>query len=148
MFGWFKKKSKKKGKVGPEEILDKEIEGLVAASIKYVVGVDGTVYVQYFWDSDAKDDANEDFSNLFSQINSGELFESTIGFIEETLRGNGEEDEFARFFSNVLQNQQAKVEPILDAIKTDLLGGINKSDDEVVVKPTDVGQMPFKGNQT
>tara|TARA_R110002110_G_scaffold201091_1_gene411956 strand:+ start:3451 stop:3897 length:447 start_codon:yes stop_codon:yes gene_type:complete len=148
MFGWFKKKSEKKGKVGPEEILDGEIEGLVSASIKYVVGVDGTVYVQFFWDSDSKDDANEDFANLFSQVNSGDLFESTIGFIEETLRDNGQEDEFALFFSKVLQNQQAKVEPILNAIKTDLLAGIDKSDDEVVVKPTDVGQMPFKGNQT
>ena len=28
------------------------------------------------------------------EINSGDLLESTVGFIEETLRGEGQEDEF------------------------------------------------------
>jgi len=143
MFGWFKKKDKKTNRIGPEEILDEELEGLVTASLKYVVGIDGIVYVQFFWDSDTRDDANETFADLFSKINNGDLFESTIGFIESSLREEGQEDEFARFFSKVLENQREKIEPLLDSL------GINeKSDDEVVVKPTDVAHTTFRGNQT
>ena len=141
MFGWFKKK--KESRFGPEQISDEDIEGLVAASIKYVVGIDGTVYVQFFWDSDTRDDASEAFSTLFSQINSGDLLESTIGFIEETLRDEGQEDEFARFFTSFLENQQARIAPLLSSLGMD-----QNSEDQVVVKPTDIVQGGFRGDQT
>jgi len=144
MFNWFKRKTKKSNtRIGPEKTSEEDLKGLVIASIKYVVGIDGTIYVEFFWDSENQEDANENFSSLFCQINSGDLLESTVGFIEETLRGEGQEDEFARFFSNVLDEQKARIEPLLSSIG---MGG--KSDDEVVVKPTDVAQSMFKGNET
>tara|TARA_R110002020_G_scaffold298736_4_gene514580 strand:+ start:3084 stop:3521 length:438 start_codon:yes stop_codon:yes gene_type:complete len=144
MFGWLRKKKKTKdNKVGPEQVSDENLEGLIVASMRYVLGVDGTIYLEFLWDSDVKEDANEAFSVLFSQINSGDLFEQSMGFIEETLESTGEEDEFARFYQNVLLNQHAKIQPILDSLA---MG--QQSDDEVVVKPTDIAYKTFKGNQT
>ena len=142
MFGWFKKK-KKNEKTGPEQISDKDLEGLIVASMRYVLGIDGTIYLEFFWDNDLREDANEAFSILFSQINSGDLFEQSMGFIAESLEEEGQEDQFARFYQNVLLNQQAKIQPILDSLEMN-----QKSDDEVVVKPTDITQSTFRGNQT
>ena len=53
MFNWIRKKPKKddepkKVRFGPEEIADEDLEGLRVASLKYVVGIDGQVYIEFF----------------------------------------------------------------------------------------------------
>lgn len=142
MFKWFKKKDKQK-KIGPEQILNSELDGLVVASMQYVVGIDGTIYLQFSWDDDVNDNANEAFSALFSQINSGDLLEQSMIFIEETLREQGQEKEFRTFYDNVLENQRVRIQPILDSLEMEQM-----TSDEVVVKPTDIIQGGFRGDQT
>ena len=82
MLNWFKKKPKKEKTSRIEE----ELKGKAVASMRYVVDKEGTVYLDFFWDGDTFDDANESFSILFSQINSGDLLEDSVKFIGETQR--------------------------------------------------------------
>ena len=135
MLNWFKKKPKKEKTSRIEE----ELKGKAVASMRYVVDKEGTVYLDFFWDGDTFDDANESFSILFSQINSGDLLEDSVKFIGETLKENDNEEEFTKFFTNLMEIQQAKIIETLGTIA-------EKSEEEVVVKPTDIGIMSNKGH--
>ena len=137
MLNWFKKKPKKEKTSRIEEGL----KGKAVASMRYVVDKEGTVYLDFFWDGDTFDDANESFSILFSQINSGDLLEDSVKFIGETLKENDNEEEFTKFFTNLMEIQQAKIIETLGTIA-------EKSEEEVVVKPTDIASHVFKGIQT
>ena len=142
MFKWLKKKDKQK-KADPKEILGSDLEDLIIASMHYVVGIDGIVYLEFSWNDDVDIDANEAFATLFSQINSGDLLEQSMAFIEETLKDQGQEKEFLTFYNNVLENQRARIQPILDSLEMH-----QTTSDEVVVKPTDIIQGGFRGDQT
>ena len=137
MLNWFKKKPKKEKTSRIEE----ELKGKAVASMRYVVDKEGTVYLDFFWDGDTFDDANESFSILFSQINAGDLLEDSVKFIGETLKENDNEEEFTKFFTNLMEIQQAKIIETLGTIA-------EKSEEEVVVKPTDIASHVFKGIQT
>ena len=137
MLNWFKKKPKKEKTSRIEE----ELKGKAVASMRYVVDKEGTVYLDFFWDGDTFDDANESFSILFSQINSGDLLEDSVKFIGETLKENDNEEEFTKFFTNLMEIQQAKIIETLGTIA-------EKSEEEVLVKPTDIASHVFKGIQT
>ena len=137
MLKWFKKKPKKEKTSKIEE----ELKGKAVVSMRYVVDQEGTVYLDFFWDNDAFDDANESFSILFSQINSGDLLEDSVKFIGETLTEDGNEEEFTKFFSNLMEIQQAKIIETLSTV-------VEKTEEEVVVKPTDLATHVFRGNQT
>ena len=137
MLNWFKKKPKKEKTSRIEE----ELKGKAVASMRYVVDKEGTVYLDFFWDGDTFDDANESFSILFSQINSGDLLEDSVKFIGETLKENDNEEEFTKFFTNLMEIQQAKIIETLGTIA-------EKSEEEVVVKPTDIASHVLKGIQT
>lgn len=137
MLNWFKKKPKKEKTSRIEE----ELKGKAVASMRYVVDKEGTVYLDFFWDGDTFDDANESFSILFSQINSGDLLEDSVKFIGETLKENDNEEEFTKFFTNLMEIQQAKIIETLGTI-------VEKNEEEVVVKPTDIASHVFKGIQT
>ena len=137
MLNWFKKKPKKEKTSRIEE----ELKGKAVASMRYVVDKEGTVYLDFFWDGDTFDAANESFSILFSQINSGDLLEDSVKFIGETLKENDNEEEFTKFFTNLMEIQQAKIIETLGTIA-------EKSEEEVVVKPTDIASHVFKGIQT
>ena len=137
MLNWFKKKPKKEKTSRIEE----ELKGKAVASMRYVVDKEGTVYLDFFWDGDTFDDAYESFSILFSQINSGDLLEDSVKFIGETLKENDNEEEFTKFFTNLMEIQQAKIIETLGTIA-------EKSEEEVVVKPTDIASHVFKGIQT
>ena len=137
MLNWFKKKPKKEKTSRIEE----ELKGKAVASMRYVVDKEGTVYLDFFWDGDTFDDANESFSILFSQINSGDLLEDSVKIIGETLKENDNVEEFTKFFTNLMEIQQAKIIETLGTIA-------EKSEEEVVVKPTDIASHVFKGIQT
>ena len=137
MLNCFKKNPKKEKTSRIEE----ELKGKAVASMRYVVDKEGTVYLDFFWDGDTFDDANESFSILFSQINSGDLLEDSVKFIGETLKENDNEEEFTKFFTNLMEIQQAKIIETLGTIA-------EKSEEEVVVKPTDIASHVFKGIQT
>mgnify|MGYP003628848531 CR=1 FL=1 len=141
MLKWFKNRFKKKEK---KSSIETELKGKAVASMRYVTDIEGVVYLDFMWDRDVSSNASEAFSVLFSQINGGDLLEESIKFIGETLIEKGEEEEFTQFFSNVMEIQQAKIEPLLDTLNTNG----EKSGDEVVVKPTDIASHVFRGNQT
>tara|TARA_R100000908_G_scaffold63390_2_gene44359 strand:- start:1777 stop:2190 length:414 start_codon:yes stop_codon:yes gene_type:complete len=137
MFNWLKKKKKKPS---PKE----EFNGNAVASMQYVVGKDGVIYLEFFWDEEASTDACEVFASLFSQINSSELMEESMMFIKDTLDSRDESDKYITFHSAVLELQRAKIEPLLASMVVEEEEII----DEVVVKPTDLTPDTFGGNQS
>tara|TARA_R110000824_G_scaffold373974_1_gene564434 strand:+ start:1212 stop:1625 length:414 start_codon:yes stop_codon:yes gene_type:complete len=137
MFNWFKKKKKRPN-------LREEFDGNAVASMQYVVGRDGVVYLEFFWDEKANINACEIFASLFSQINSGELMEESMLFIKETLDSRDQSDSYMSFHSAVFELQKSKIEPILESIAEEG----RKIGDEVVVKPTDLSPDTFGGNQS
>jgi len=144
MFNWFKKKKKKNEQEIKPSDHQKEFNGLAVASMRYVVGVDSVIYLEFYWDEDADDDAIHVFTDLFSQINNGELLDSSVEFIKETLDSDGEGHKFNTFYLPLIELQKAKIEPLLEAI-----GSQNITiKDEVVVKPTDLTRETFGGNQS
>jgi hypothetical protein len=147
MFKWLKKKFSRKKSPSIED----ELKGKAVASMRYVLDKDGIIYLDFFWDNDIIPTANEAFTVLFSQINSGDLLEESLKFIEETLRENGEDGEFNKFFASFVELQREKIQPFLESfnIKTgeDVVKPTDDGD-EVVVKPTDIASHVFRGNQT
>ena len=123
-----------------------DLNGMIVASMRYVVDIDGTIYLDFYWDSESESnpEANETFSELFYKINSGELLSESIAFIGKTLKEDGQSEEFERFYQNSVELQRLYALPILASL------GIfpEKDDSEVVVKPTDIAQLLFKGNET
>jgi len=139
MFKWVKSKFKKKKK--ERDKIEPELKGKAVASMRYVADKEGTVYLDFFWDNDIHPNANEAFSSLFCKINSGDLLEESVKFIGETLNESGEQEEFTKFFTNLMEFQQSKMLETLQTIT-------EKSEEEVVVKPTDIASHVFKGIQT
>tara|TARA_R100000005_G_scaffold95912_2_gene79503 strand:+ start:13409 stop:13843 length:435 start_codon:yes stop_codon:yes gene_type:complete len=144
MFNWFKKKKKnKQQKIEPTDQI-KEFGGLAVASMRYVVGVDSVIYLEFFWDEDADEDAISIFTDLFSQINNGELLDTSVDFIRQTLDSEGEGYKFKKFYLPLMELQKAKLQPFMEAFAAKA----DKAKDEVVVKPTDLTRETFGGNQS
>tara|TARA_Y100000593_G_scaffold89635_1_gene174284 strand:+ start:3415 stop:3852 length:438 start_codon:yes stop_codon:yes gene_type:complete len=145
MFNWFKKKKKteEQQKIEPTDQRT-EFGGLAVASMRYVVGVDSVIYLEFYWDEDANEDAISIFTDLFSQINNGELLETSVDFIKETLDSEGEGHKFKKFYLPLIELQKSKLQPFMEAFGKQ----IDKAKDEVVVKPTDLTRETFGGNQS
>ena len=131
MFKWFK-----------SILFKRKVKKKTLAYIKYIVGTDDVLYVDFKWDSDKDPAANQSFSELFFQINNGHLLESTMEFIKDQLVENGDEVEFARFITNILALQEESLKPLMDSLGL----GLEETEDEVVVKPTDIGERVLGGN--
>jgi len=131
MFKWFK-----------NILLRRKVKKKTLAYIKYIVGTDGVLYVDFKWDSDRDSSANEVFSELFFEINGGHLLDRTIEFMKDQLVENGDEVEFARFITNILALQEESLKPLMDSLGL----GSEETEDEVVVKPTDIGERVLGGN--
>ena len=139
MFKWFKNKFKKKKK----PLIEDDLKGKVLASMRYVVGKDEIIYLDFAWDNDTHANANEAFSELFYKINSGDLLDSSMNFIRETCEGEERLGEYLRFYSNMIKLQQADM--TLESLEREQ--EIEETDNEVVVKPTDITPQAFGGNQ-
>ena len=139
MFKWLKNKFKKKKKPRIED----DLKGKVLGSMRYVVGLDEVIYLDFYWDNDVNPKASEAFSELFYKINSGELLASSIDFIRETCEEEEKIGEYIRFYSSMMELQRADLAPLIESLEQEE----EEKNDEVVVKPTDVTPQAFGGNQ-
>lgn len=128
MFKWIKK-----------SLLRRRVKKETTAYIKYIVGVDGFVYIDFGWGNGKDRLANESFSELFFKVHNGHLLENSLDFIKEECLGRGNEKEFATFLTNLIRIQEENL---------GITKEINpKKEDKVVVKPTDIGDSVLRGNE-
>ncbi len=132
MFKWVKK-----------ALFKRKVKKNTVAYIKYLIGTDGFVYIDFEWDDKKDKMANESFAELFFEVHSGQLLDNSVDFIREECLKRGDKEEFSRFIKNLIVFQQENLQPMMESM------GINLEEevDKVVVKPTDIGERVLRGNE-
>ena len=103
--------------------------------IVYSVDQDGIINMDFDFKSDKL--SNEHFSELFYQINNGDLLENAISFIKQSLEDDDRSPDFEEFNDNV---------DILNKLRGNLLLDLltQNEEEKVVVKPTDIASIILK----
>ena len=103
--------------------------------IVYSVDQDGIINMDFDFKSDKL--SNEHFSELFHQINNGDLLENAISFIKQSLEDDDRSSDFEEFNDNV---------DILNKLRGNLLLDLltQNEEEKVVVKPTDIASIILK----
>ena len=132
MFKWIKK-----------ALFRRKVNKKTVAHLSYVLGTDGFVYIDFGWDNDKDEMANESFSELFFTVHSGHLLDNSVDFIRQECFSRGDIEEFTRFIKNLIALQQESLHPIMESMGTNL----EEQADKVVVKPTEIGERVIRGNE-
>ena len=132
MFKWVKK-----------ALFKRKVKKNTVAYIKYLIGTDGFVYIDFEWDDKKDKMANESFAELFFEVHSGQLLDNSVDFIREECLKRGDKEEFSRFIKNLIVFQQENLQPMMEAMGISL----EEEEDKVVVKPTDIGESVIRGNE-
>ncbi|MAH50806.1 hypothetical protein CMI37_33620 [Candidatus Pacearchaeota archaeon] len=132
MFKWVKK-----------ALFKRKVKKNTVAYIKYLIGADGFVYIDFGWDDKKDKMANESFAELFFEVHSGQLLDNSVDFIREECLKRGDKEEFSRFIKNLIVFQQENLQPMMEAMGISL----EEEEDKVVVKPTDIGESVIRGNE-
>tara|TARA_R100001244_G_scaffold91110_1_gene69036 strand:- start:3744 stop:4142 length:399 start_codon:yes stop_codon:yes gene_type:complete len=132
MFKWIKR-----------ALFKRKVNKNTVAYIKYLIGTDGFVYIDFGWDEKKEKMANESFAELFFKIHSSQLLDNSVDFIKEECLKNGDKEEFARFIKNLITFQQEDLQPMMESMGISL----EEEVDKVVVKPTDIGERVLRGNE-
>ena len=102
--------------------------------IVYSVDQDGIINMDFDFKSDKL--SNEHFSELFHQINNGDLLENAISFIKQSLEDDDRSSDFEEFNDNI---------DILNKLRGNLLLDLlTQNKEKVVVKPTDIANTILK----
>jgi len=127
---WF---NKRKEVEIEEEIQSSSLEDQ-AGWIVYSVDEDGMINMDFDFKSDKL--SNEHFSEMFHQINKGDLLKNALAFIEQTLEDSDRILELEDFNDNI---------EILDKLRNNIfLDLLTQEEEEVVVKPTDIARNILK----
>lgn len=137
MFKWFNKTSKK-AKEAIKESLPVN-EGLQDQSgwIVFAVDDDGTINMDF--DFVTGKESNEMFSEMFDQINNGDLLKTSTNFIRESLKQRERMSDLEEFDENT-----EVLKKMRNSIFSDLLSKRSEKGEEVVVKPTDIAKLILK----
>ena len=103
---------------------------------------EGIISLDFGFDTDSAK-SNELFSEMFHQLNSGQLMETGISFISnalEKIESKASED----FIENIEILEQLKDNIFLNAITRTPEINLPSSKEEVVVKPTDIASTILK----
>ena len=125
---------KKEEKIEEKETSFKSLEDQ-SGWIVYSVDQDGIINMDFDFKSDKL--SNEHFSELFHQINNGDLLENAISFIKQSLEDDDRSPDFEEFNDNV---------DILNKLRGNLLLDLltQNEEEKVVVKPTDIASIILK----
>ena len=135
---WFSKSSKniEETPVENADVEEPEEGSLESQSgwIIYTVDDDGLINMDFDFNNDYK--SNENFSELFHQLNKGDLLENGLSFIKKTLELQGRESDLKDFNENT---------EILNKVRGNIfLDLLTQGEEEVVVKPTDIAKNILK----
>ena len=135
----FKKLLSKLKKEKPEE---KSLLENTNGYLLFTVDDKGIISLDFGFDTDSAK-SNELFSEMFHQLNSGQLMETGISFISNALE-KIEPKASENFIENIEILEQLKDNVFLNAITR--IPEINSpsSKEEVVVKPTDIASIILK----
>ena len=125
---------KKEEKIEEKETSFKSLEDQ-SGWIVYSVDQDGIINMDFDFKSDKL--SNEHFSELFHQINNGDLLENAISFIKQSLEDDDRSSDFEEFNDNI---------DILNKLRNNLLLDLltQNEEEKVVVKPTDIANTILK----
>ena len=124
---------KKEEKIEEKETSFKSLEDQ-SGWIVYSVDQDGIINMDFDFKSDKL--SNEHFSELFHQINNGDLLENAISFIKQSLEDDDRSPDFEEFNDNI---------DILNKLRGNLLLDLlTQNKEKVVVKPTDIANTILK----
>ena len=133
---WFSKwfsKAEEEIEEEEEEIRFKSLEHQ-SGWILYSVDKAGIINMDFDFKSDKL--SNEHFSELFHQINKGDLLENGLAFIKQSL----EEDDRVLDLEDFNENTD-----ILNELRGSIiLNLLTQKEEEVVVKPTDIASIILK----
>ena len=103
--------------------------------IVYSVDQEGIINMDFDFKGD--NTSNEHFSELFHQINNGDLLENAISFIKQSLEDDDRSSDFEGFNDNI---------DILNKLRGNLLLDLltQNEEEKVVVKPTDIAKIILK----
>jgi len=135
---WFSKSSKniEETPVENADVEEPEEGSLESQSgwIIYTVDDDGLINMDFDFNNDYK--SNENFSELFHQLNKGDLLENGLSFIKKTLELQGRDSDLKDFNENT---------EILNKVRGNIfLDLLTQGEEEVVVKPTDIAKNILK----
>jgi len=132
---WFNRTSKKTTKEDP--LLNRGLESQTGWII-FSVDNDGIINMDF--DFVTGKESNEMFSEMFDQINNGDLLKTSTSFIRESLKQRERMSDLEEFDENteVLKKMRNSIfSDLLDVQKS-------KKNEEVVVKPTDIAKLILK----
>jgi hypothetical protein len=132
---WFNRTSKKTAE--EDSLLGKQLESQTGWII-FSVDNDGIINMDFDFATGKR--SNELFSELFDQINNGDLLKTSTSFIQEALKQNERMSDLEEFNENteVLKKMRNSIfSDLLDAQRDEKNG-------EVVVKPTDIARLILK----
>lgn len=132
---WFNRTSKKTAE--EDSLLGKQLESQTGWII-FSVDNDGIINMDFDFATGKR--SNELFSELFDQINNGDLLKTSTSFIQEALKQDERMSDLEEFNENteVLKKMRNSIfSDLLDAQRDEKNG-------EVVVKPTDIARLILK----
>tara|TARA_R100001198_G_scaffold91950_1_gene70718 strand:- start:23 stop:439 length:417 start_codon:yes stop_codon:yes gene_type:complete len=130
---WFSK-AEKEIEVEEKETSFKSLEDQ-SGWIVYSVDEDGIINMDFDLKSDKL--SNEHFSELFHQINNGDLLENAISFIKQSLEDDDRSSDLEEFNDNIDMLNKLRGNLLLDLLT-------QNEEEEVVVKPTDIAKIILK----
>ena len=130
---WFSK-AEKEIEVEEKETSFKSLEDQ-SGWIVYSVDEDGIINMDFDLKSDKL--SNEHFSELFHQINNGDLLENAISFIKQSLEDDDRSSDLEEFNDNIDMLNKLRGNLLLDLLT-------QNEEEEVVVKPTDIARTILK----
>ena len=130
---WFSK-AEKEIEVEEKETSFKSLEDQ-SGWIVYSVDEDGIINMDFDLKSDKL--SNEHFSELFHQINNGDLLENAMSFIKQSLEDDDRSSDLEEFNDNIDMLNKLRGNLLLDLLT-------QNEEEEVVVKPTDIAKIILK----
>lgn len=109
-----------------------------AAEISYKVDAEGDIWLDFKWKSDVSKNAAKMFSELFVEVSSGGLVDSSLEFLENKFKEMGSEEDYDGFLQYINLLQDIKLmEQMTDEIEEQ-----DKDDDnQPLIKPTEVANI-------
>tara|TARA_R110000824_G_scaffold187701_3_gene368966 strand:+ start:2226 stop:2654 length:429 start_codon:yes stop_codon:yes gene_type:complete len=138
MFKWFNKASKKTKETAKENSLLNE--GLEGQTGWIIFSVDAGGIINMDFDFTTGKEYNELFSELFDQINNGDLLKTSTGFIRESLKQQKRTSDLEEFDKNTEVLKKIRNDVFLDLLNAQK----SEKNEEVVVKPTDIAKLILK----
>tara|TARA_A100001515_G_scaffold79878_1_gene63435 strand:+ start:1531 stop:1950 length:420 start_codon:yes stop_codon:yes gene_type:complete len=109
-----------------------------AAEISYKVDAEGDIWLDFKWKSDVNKNAAKMFSELFVEVSSGGLVDSSLEFLENKFKEMGSEEDYDGFLQYINLLQDIKfMEQMTDEIEEQ----DEDDDDQPLIRPTEVANI-------